>query len=431
MINKRLSRFLVWLGMLAIFAGIPLWIWSLMLPLGGRWSPESNVWRSLGQISGLVGMSLFAGSLIISVRTKLIDKIFGGLNLAYRDHHWLGTIGFCLLLVHPLALAYRLGLQSLTVAAVFLIPNIANWSIFLGIISLLLLMLLLVMTYFWRPTYHIWFLSHKFMALAYAIGWWHLLTIDSDVSRSWSLRWYYYLLGLASIAVIIYRVVGHRKLVPRATYSVDKISELTSGLWEIYLKAVANPITCRDGQFAFFTFINKNLRRDAHPFSIAGSNAQGDLRLIIKALGDQTGNLGQLEIGDQVLVEGPYGSFGQKPDKKQLWIAGGIGITPFLSLACSRSNEESVVIIHTVAEASQNIFAKEFSEMSPANIKFIPWISATDGLLKAEAIDQSVPDWRERTILMCGPIPMMNSLRQQFIELGGDNNKIISEDFSL
>jgi len=429
--SKNLVRFLTWLGMLVIFAGIPLFVWSLMLPFGGRWSPESNAWRSLGQISGLLGMSFFAGSLLLSVRTKFLDKLFGGLNFVYRDHHWLGTLGFCLLLVHPLALAYRFALQSLAVAGNFLIPNPNDWSIFLGIVSLMLLMVLLVMTYFWRPTYHIWFLSHKFMALAYAIGWWHLLTIDSDVSRSLSLRWYYYLLGLASIAVIIYRVVGHRKLVPRATYSVDKISELTSGLWEIYLKAVTNPISCHDGQFAFFTFINNHLRRDAHPFSIAGSNAQGGLRLIIKALGDQTGNLGQLVNGDQVLVEGPYGSFGRQKDKKEIWIAGGIGITPFLSLACSRTNEESVVLIHTVAESAQNIFAKEFPNTISSSIKFIPWVSSTDGRLNAEAIEKVVSDWRERTILMCGPIPMMNSLRSQFMKLGGDKNKIISEDFNL
>jgi len=421
----------MWLVMLAIFAGIPLLIWFLMLPFSNRWSPESNIWRSVGQISGLLGMSFFAGSIILSVRTKFVDKLFGGLNFVYRDHHWLGTVGFCFLLVHPLALAYRLALQSLTVAANFLIPNVTNWSIFLGIISLLLLMLLLVMTYFWKPTYHKWFLSHKFMALAYAIGWWHLLTIDSDVSISTSLRWYYYALGLTSVAVIIYRVIGVRKLVPRATYSVSKIIELSPGLWDIYLKAVTNPISCREGQFAWFTFINKNLRRDAHPFSVAGSNAQGDLRVVIKALGDQTSNLGELAIGDQVLVEGPYGSFGHKPDIKQLWIAGGIGITPFLSLACSHSDKESVVLIHSVADASQNIFAKEFPNIRSASIKFIPWISAVRGLLNAEVINKEVPDWRERTILLCGPIPMMKSLRKQFVKFGADKNKIISEDFNL
>lgn len=423
----------VWLVILAFFAGIPLAIWSTILPWYVRWFDTGNTWRSLGQLSGLIGMSFFAGSLLLSVRAKWLDKLFGGINLAYRDHHWLGTIGFCLLMMHPLALAYRLSLQSLSAAAIFLIPNPADWSVFLGIIALLFLMALLVMTYWWRPTYHLWFLSHKFMALAYAIGWWHLLTIDSDVSQSAALRWYYYILGLMSVAVIIYRVVGHRRLVPRAVYRVAKITALTGGLWDIYLQPVAKPLAGRAGQFAWFTFLSSGLRREAHPFSIAGIDATGGWRLVAKALGDQTKNLSKLAVGDRVLIEGPYGSFGSLAggaEAKQLWIAGGIGITPFLSLAGHCSDKDSVVVIHSIVEPGQNIFAPEFSAPA-ANLKFIPWVSAVNGRLNAVAITREVPDWRARTILLCGPVPMMDSLRAQFADLGGDKSKIISEDFNL
>src|SRR5690606_38125149 len=75
----------------------------------------------------------------------------------------------------------------------------------------------------------------------------------------------------------------------------------------------------------------------AHPFTIASAD-QGDARRItfqIKGLGDYTKTLvRRLGPGHAVRVEGPYGRFlhsRQRNGAQQAWVAGGIGITPFLA----------------------------------------------------------------------------------------------------
>ncbi|MDP1644049.1 MAG: FAD-binding oxidoreductase [Thiobacillus sp.] len=85
------------------------------------------------------------------------------------------------------------------------------------------------------------------------------------------------------------------------------------------------------GQFAFVTF---DQSEGPHPFTISSAwHGNGKLFFLIKGIGDYTSTLpATLKVGDLVKVEGPYGRFafgGRKP--RQIWVAGGIGITPFVA----------------------------------------------------------------------------------------------------
>src|SRR5690606_39071489 len=87
----------------------------------------------------------------------------------------------------------------------------------------------------------------------------------------------------------------------------------------------------------------------AHPFTIASAD-RGDrtVTFAIKALGDYTRGLAhRLRAGQPVQVEGPYGRFDfTRGDRhaQQIWIAGGIGITPFLAwLESLRDHPEQAV----------------------------------------------------------------------------------------
>ena len=98
------------------------------------------------------------------------------------------------------------------------------------------------------------------------------------------------------------------------------------------------------GQFVFVQFDGAE---GHHPFTIAsapgacGQAADGAerLRLVIKPLGDYTQQLHQqLQVGHSVRIEGPYGRFdGQGvQERQQVWIAGGVGVTPFIALLEAR-----------------------------------------------------------------------------------------------
>ena len=86
------------------------------------------------------------------------------------------------------------------------------------------------------------------------------------------------------------------------------------------------------GQFALI-YIEAKDGWHRHPFTIASAPAERILRVTVKALGDYTSRLRELlEPGMPAVVGGPHGRFNHaKGAPDQVWIAGGVGIAPFLS----------------------------------------------------------------------------------------------------
>ena len=88
----------------------------------------------------------------------------------------------------------------------------------------------------------------------------------------------------------------------------------------------------KPGQFAFAT---SNLTEGAHPYTIASGWNEKTPRItfITKELGDHTSRLrAKLQVGQDLKIEGPYGCFTFDDARvRQIWIGGGIGITPFVA----------------------------------------------------------------------------------------------------
>jgi predicted ferric reductase len=85
--------------------------------------------------------------------------------------------------------------------------------------------------------------------------------------------------------------------------------------------------------FAFFDGPDFHGCREYHPYTISAVDPDGRLRVGVKALGDCTRRLQSLRPGVAARVQGPYGNFlRDHGDRPQLWVAGGIGITPFMAV---------------------------------------------------------------------------------------------------
>jgi predicted ferric reductase len=90
------------------------------------------------------------------------------------------------------------------------------------------------------------------------------------------------------------------------------------------------------GQFAVIKLQVPGLR-EPHVFTVASSPTSETLRFYIRDLGDWTSRLAAADlVGAKATVEGPYGHFRPLPDepgRRVVWVAGGVGITPFLAAA--------------------------------------------------------------------------------------------------
>jgi len=209
---------------------------------------------------------------------------------------------------------------------------------------------------------------------------------------------------------------------------------------DIKLKPTGKPLVFSPGQFGFMTVHTDAVGEESHPFSFASGPDDPVLRFAIKKSGDYTERLRKLKSGDPVSVHGPYGRFAARylrGTTNAIWIAGGIGVTPFVSLLqheVTQDADRQVRFYYSGLENEKDApFAQEISQLAgkAARIKYTYFQSTRQNFLTAKHISASVPDFQTRLILICGPMVMMEALKRQFIALGVPAQNIIYEDFNL
>lgn len=405
-----------------------------MIPLSERFSPPA-IWTSLGQITGLVGMAAFAVSLILSVRVSTLEDFFGGMNRVYIAHHIIGGISFILLMIHPLLLMMSYLRSSWHFAALFLLPG-ADWAKNLGIAGLLTMMSLLILTYYIELPYELWRYTHKYLGAAFFAGGLHSFYISSDMN-SGPLRIYMFYLSAFGMLCYVYRTVLGKFFVPRFLYEVrNVVRESTDTIDLILAPAGKRVMNFVPGQFVFVTFQGKGVHAETHPFSISSPPVAQGFRLSIKTLGDYTGWLSTIPVGTRASIEGPYGRFSYafNPNRSYIWIGGGIGITPFVSMAYTvHSGECQVDIFYCTRDAREAIYMPTFSSIQSQNpyIRVFPWFSKEKGRLTGEQIARISGAIRTKDIFICGPPIMMHTLKKQLMGLGVKPDHIHTEEFGM
>lgn len=218
---------------------------------------------------------------------------------------------------------------------------------------------------------------------------------------------------------------------------MSTVANKGNGTIEISMEPQQKPMQYDTGQFMYITVHEHGtIKKEEHPFSVT-SNPQGTtLSFAAKGLGDFTQSLTSLKKGDRVTVEGSYGKFlFDIPNQRQLWIAGGIGVTPFLSKVRSLSNNSPLdaILYYIVSTEDEAAYLKELQNIQNkvSTFKVIPYFSKSQGRISAEVVAQTVKDFAARDIFLCGPIPMMQSLHSQFKALGIKSSQIHSEEFQL
>jgi predicted ferric reductase len=408
---------------------------------------------TLGQVTGIAGLMLYAINLILAMRIRIMENYFGGLNRMYIAHHLTGGIALILLSFHPILLALRLlvpvSREAFRYAAEFLwvhpisfkTPIGNDMAINFGIIALLGMVVLLILTFFIHLPYRVWLLTHKFLGAAFFFAGLHVLFIKGSISGDGFLRWYLIFWSLLGILAAVYKTLIGRIVLRHYNYHVKSVSSPSKDVVSLILTPVDTKMDFQPGQFVFIRFRYsgiKGITSEAHPFSISSSPSDSVLRLSVKALGDYTKELLQIKPGAIAEIEGAYGKFSYKnyDNPNQIWIAGGIGITPFLSMARSlESNTNlSVDLYYSVKVAEEMIEADELtSVMAVPTLKFNfkPHIADKDGFLTADTVEKGSKGLADKDFYLCGPPPMMKALRKQLRAKGVPNFRIHSEEFSM
>lgn len=382
--------------------------------------------------ASIVAMSL---AMMLAARPRLAEPFFGGLDRMYVVHKWLGVAALALMVGHDLMepdledWARETGLGELAEG----LGEVA----FYGFIGLILVSLVkrLPFTRLELP-WPLWRFSHRFMAVFFALAVLHQMFIDKPAGIDPTLTQY---LNAFSVAGLV--AWGYTEfLAPLLRWRRFTLGDITShgSITALTLAPAGRAMRWRPGQFVFVRSPEAGLA-EAHPFTIASApRPDGSLRLGVKRLGDWTGRLPErLRPGATVLVEGPYGRFNFRRGRKhQVWLAGGIGITPFLAWAESltAAEQRSIVLVWSVA-TREEAFALDTLQAAAArtpNFRFHVTVTAENGRLDADRLAGLVLfPIRQADLFYCGPAGLKDGILAGLKDRGQSPRRVRFEVFEL
>ncbi len=224
-------------------------------------------------------------------------------------------------------------------------------------------------------------------------------------------------------------------------YIITQIVHETPDVDIFYLTPPDNQLLNFDpGMFVMLTYLSASPKLEiTRAFSIASSPNTSVLDFYIHMIhGQLTSKLEGSKIGDRLLVTGPYGQFRFIPseDKKVLFIAGGTGLAPMMSMLKQISDQSAgtdVVMLYSVRYPNEIIRKEELKELeSRITLKNVitvtrqsdlPW-EGERGRINSEMIKRHCVDCGERTVYICGPLEFVKAMKQAANELGISNVKV-------
>lgn len=228
-----------------------------------------------------------------------------------------------------------------------------------------------------------------------------------------------------------YLLVEIKKLTPTVSSFVFKAQDGTS-------------IDFTPGMFAMLQYKNSSTGETiARAFSIANSPPSDSLEFIIALIhGKFTSKLDTAKEGDLYYVSAPYGQFkfDINSSEKFLFLAGGTGIAPFMSMlryAKRLGSGMDAYMIYSTKYANELIYEDEierYCESPRFKITITVtrpqpgdgWTGVT-GHVNADMISKNVPDLKERISYICGPPAFVKAVKEALVSLGIEEKNIKAE----
>jgi predicted ferric reductase len=382
--------------------------------------------KSVANLAALFGIAAWAVTLVLASRIRPVERAVGGVENLYPLHRRLGVVVAILATTHVVFLTLHEGSSALDLY----LPN-AGLSVFTGVIAFVLLIGFVVASITRKLSYQAFLLVQRLLGATFLIGAFHSFAVRGTMASSLGLTVYLGCLTAAGTACLGYRLVGGRLGAGRYDYAVAEVRRLDGDAVELTLVPVGRPLEFRAGQFVYATFHQSAIPLESHPFTISSAPGADSLRLAVKRLGDFSGSLMTLRPGSRAQLEGPFGRFCLRPDggHAQTWIAGGIGITPFLSWARSLNGPVAADLYYCTPGAEHAHFLDELFDIADRypTFRVIPIRTTSLGHLSVSDFEAVNPNLSHGHIFICGPPMLVENLTTGFATKGMQPSRIHSE----
>src|SRR3989338_5393293 len=386
----------------------------------------------LGKLAGLVGF-LFLSLLIFSGDT---DRFFGmDKIIKFQRKFALFTIIF--VLAHPIFFA----LSSKSILP-YIMPDFSVIPLALGTISLYIFIIVMIASKIYkRISYNIWQYIHLLTYFLFFFSLYHAVNWGSDY-RLMPVKIIYGITLMFLLVGIIYRTFYKIKQKYAGKFYVQEIKTETKDTFTLVLKS-EKAFSFKAGQFCFLR-LNKDKLYTRNPFTISSSPKEATMCFTVKLEGRFTKTLSELKKGEEVIIDGPFGIFTIEDEQKNLvFIAGGVGITPFMSMIKDKTiadNQIQNIILLYGSRTKEEIICKEWLDsikkdwfkkayVLSNNHSFSGIYKYETGHINKEIIKKYVENIDNSMFYICGPEIMKNNLKKILNKLGVNKQNIMIEDF--
>ncbi|MCB2190666.1 MAG: ferric reductase-like transmembrane domain-containing protein [Deltaproteobacteria bacterium] len=417
-----------------------------VLALAGALHGGHGLVSEIGRTMGLLGFMILMLQVFLVARFKPLTRPFG-LDMVVRFHRNMALIALGMLVLHPVLMAAGEGHWELLYS--LRLP----WYILLGKLCLLLVVISVAMGLFQRRrsiAFEHWRLAHDLLGPAILAGVFvHSLNAGHDLHQPTLQVWWYLALAAAAVVFTWHRL-ARPALLARRAWAVERVRAETDEATTVELAPPAGeePYSHLPGQFHFLTPLDaEGLPRQEHHFTISSSPERKDVRAsTIKALGDFTSRVSNLRPGNRVAVHGPFGRFSHTlhPDERELvFIAGGIGITPVMSMLRhlrDTGTTTPVTLFYANPDLNQAVFRRELEDMAEQGspkltlvhvLKQPPegWRGETGHISREMLMRHLAEGMDGRGFYLCGPPGLLAAARLILREMGVADNRIHAEVF--
>ena len=204
----------------------------------------------------------------------------------------------------------------------------------------------------------------------------------------------------------------------------EKLTKDVTGFWfEPFKKFDFKPVQFLEWTLSHPNPDNRGIRRF---FTIASSPTE-DLILLASKFYEKPSTFKQallkMEVGDEIIASDLEGEFSipDKLDTKLVFIAGGIGVTPFRSMAkymVDQKESRDIVLLFSNKTKEDIVFKDILEKADKFDLKTVYVNTDKDGYIDDKLIKEKVSDWKERIFYISGPEPMVEAFEKMLSKMG-------------
>lgn len=224
-------------------------------------------------------------------------------------------------------------------------------------------------------------------------------------------------------------------MVRKQAAEVVHLTQKIEGIYTLELKSLGRQFQYQSGQFlhlALDGYDPSSNWPESRCFSMQSSPNEDTIRITYSVVGSFTKRMAdELKIGSKVMLKLPFGDLFSKEHHKykSIFIAGGTGITPFLSLFTDPSFEDytNPRIYLGFRSKEFNIYHEELNRTNNPSktVKF--FYQDMDGIIDINQIFDE--NGVNSSYFISGPQLMIKSFKNSLMKMGVSENNILTDDW--